>query len=338
MKKILFFISAIYNGGTEIALYNLISNLDKNEYKVYINYTDHENVFKPIADKIFQHAEYVDLDTEIKVDTLIYCNMAHEEIQKIRKNVKYSKAYFWFHYFGFGQEEFVHELVMNNEVDKVITVCDTVKKILLKLECFKDKQEMVISNHNILDSDLIKDKSNERVEMNLSKNMNLITVARFSVTKGYHRVKALVDSLNDKNIDFKLFILGSGNTIEDENRVRNMFKEYNNVEFLGYQQNPFKYVKQCDYHVLLSDRENMSLALLEAKILGIPSIVTDFDSAYEQVEDMKNGIILSREKLDSYKERIDDIVNNFKLFKENIRDFKYDTSDVIGKWEELLSR
>lgn len=338
MKKILFFISAIYNGGTEIALYNLISNLDKNKYKIYINYTDHENVFKPIADKIFENAEYIDLDSKIEVDTLIYCNMAHEEIDKIRRNVKYSKAYFWFHYFGFGQEEFVEELLNNNEVDKVITVCDTVKNILLKWDCFKDKQDKVISNHNILDSDLIKEKSKETVEMNLSKNLNLVTVARFSVTKGYHRVKVLVDCLNERNLDFKLFILGSGNTLEDENRVRDMFENYTNVEFLGYQQNPFKYVKQCDYHVLLSDRENMSLALLESKILGIPSIVTDFDSAYEQVEDMKNGIILSREKLETYQERIEDIVNNVRCFKEEIKDFEYDTSDIMGKWEELLNK
>ena len=339
MKKILFFISAIYNGGTEIALYNLISNLNKNEYKIYVNFSDHENIFEPIASKIFEHAKYVDLNNKTEVDTLIYCNMAHEEIDMIRKNVKYSKAYFWFHYFGFGQEEFVEELLRNNEIDKVITVCDTVKNILLKWDCFKDKQDKVISNHNILDSDLIKTRAKDETKMDLSKNLNFITVARFSVTKGYHRVKALVDCLIKKNIDFKLFILGSGNTQEDENRVRKMFEEYDeNVKFLGYQENPFKYVKQCDYHVLLSDRENMSLALLESKILGIPSIVTDFDSAFEQVEDMKNGIILSREKLETYCDRIDDIVNNVERFKKEIKDFEYDTSDIMGKWEELLSR
>ena len=338
MKKILFFISAIYNGGTEIALYNLISNLDKNKYKIYINYTDHENVFKPIADKIFEHAEYIDLDNKIEVDSLIYCNMAHDEIDKIRENVKYSKAYFWFHYFGFGQEEFVEELLKNNEVDKVITVCDTVKNILLKWECFKDNQDKVISNHNILDSDLIKTKSKESAQMNLSNNINLITVARFSVTKGYHRVKVLVDCLKERNIDFKLFVLGSGNTLEDENRVREMFRNYNNVEFLGYQENPFKFVKQCDYNVLLSDRENMSLALMESKILGIPSIVTDFDSAFEQVEDMKNGIILSRENLETYKVRVDDIVNNCKTFKDNIKDFRYSINEILEKWEELLNK
>ncbi len=339
MKKILFYISGIYNGGTEIALYNLISHMDSNKYKIYINYTDHSEIFLPLASKILKYSEYVELDKDIQVDILIYCNNANEKIDKIRKNIRYSKAYFWFHYFGDGQEEFVRELIENNEIDKVITVCETIKKILLDWECFKNKQDKVISISNILDAEGIRNKSKEVVKMKLSNNLNLVTVARFSITKGYHRVKALIDSINSKNIEFKLFIIGNGNTQEDENRVRNMFKEYKkNVEFLGYQENPYKFVRQCDYNVLLSDRENMSLALLEAKILGVPSIVTDFESAYEQIEDMHNGIILSRENLDTYRDRVDDIVNNIEKFKENSKNFIYDTEKIKKQWNELLSK
>lgn len=336
MKKILFFISGIYNGGTEIALYNLISNLDKKKYKIYVNYADHKEVFLPLESKILEYAEYVDIDNKIEVDTLIYCNAAHKEIEKIRNNIKYYNSYFWFHYFGDGQEEFVTKIVENNEISKVITVCETIKSILLQWSCFKDKQNKVISIPNIIDVEGIKRKSKENIKMSLSNNINLVTVARFSVTKGYHRVKALVDCLNNNNIEFKLFIIGSGKTLEDENRVRNMFKDYKNVEFLGYQDNPYKYVKQCDYNVLLSNRENMSLSLLEAKILGIPNIVTDFESAYEQVEDMKNGIILSRDNVETYEDRVTDIVNNVEYFKENAKNFEYDIEEIKKKWNNLL--
>lgn len=339
MKKILFYISGIYNGGTEIALYNLISNLDCKKYKIYINYTDDKNLFLPLAKKILEYAEYVHISNKLEVDTLIYCNNAGDkEIEQINNNIKYSKSYFWFHYFGDGQEEFVIDLVRNNKVDKIITVCETIKKLLLKWDCFDEKQDKVMTIPNILNDKEIKTKSQETVEMNLSNNINLITVARFSITKGYHRIKLLVDCMNKKNIEFKLFIIGSGNTKEDEDRVRNMFKGEKKVEFLGYQENPFKYVRQCDYNVLLSDRENMSLALLEAKILGIPNIVTDFDSAYEQVEDMMTGIILSRENLNSYEERVDDIVNNIEFFKNNVRNFVYNTENIKKQWNFLLSK
>jgi len=338
MKKILFYISGIYNGGTEIALYNLISNLDFNKYKIYINYTDKENVFLPLATKILKYAEYIEISNKLEVDTLIYCNAIHKDIEDIKNNIKYSKSYFWFHYFGAGQEEFVEKLIKENSIDKVITVCETIKKVLIKWECFKYNQDKVITIPNILNIKEIKQKSEEITKMDLSDNINFVTVARFSVTKGYHRLKTLVECMYKKNIKFKLFIIGNGNTQDDEERTRNLFKDYDNIEFLGYQENPFKFVKQCDYNILLSDRENMSLALLEAKILGVPNIVTDFDSAYEQVEDMKTGIILSRDDLNSYNNRIDDIINNMVDLKENVKNFVYDTEVIKQEWNMLLGQ
>ena len=55
------------------------------------------------------------------------------------------------------------------------------------------------------------------------------------------------------------------------------------------------------------------MVITEAMILGIPCIASDFDTAYEQIRDGYNGIILSRDNLDSYKKRINDIINNFIL-------------------------
>ena len=59
--------------------------------------------------------------------------------------------------------------------------------------------------------------------------------------------------------------------------------------------------------------------------------------AYEQVEDMKNGIILSRQNTDSYKDRIDDILKYNEFFKENLKDFEFDINNILTIWEEKLS-
>lgn len=338
-KKILFYISGIYNGGTEIALLNLLDNLDKNKYEIFINYTDYENLFHPIADKILKHAKYININEKNVVDTLIYCNHPGNNINTIINNIKYTRAYFWFHYFGDGQEEFLELAIKNNYIDKIITVCQTIKNILEKqLIELKSNRDKVIVIHNILDVQSILNKSNENIDIGLSSGLNFVTVARFSIIKGYHRVKKLVNELENKNVKFKYLIIGNGNTKEDEERTRDMFRNDKNVIFLGYQENPYKYVKHCDYNVLLSDRENMSLSLMEAKILGVPNIVTDFDSAFEQVTDMENGIILSRKDLDTYKDRINDIINedNLNKFKKNNKNFMYNISKIKSQWNEIL--
>ena len=51
MKKIVFYIKGIYNGGTEIALLNLVSILDKSLYDIYIVSEDLENYNKIIFEK-----------------------------------------------------------------------------------------------------------------------------------------------------------------------------------------------------------------------------------------------------------------------------------------------
>ena len=143
--------------------------------------------------------------------------------------------------------------------------------------------------------------------------------------------------MKQQHIDYKLLIAGTANTEEQVMQIKSMFREDTHVIFLGYQENPYKYLRICDYNVLLSDRENMSLSLLESKILGIPNIVTDFESAFEEVTDGENGFILSREDTISYKNRIQEILSKKQILKDNLKDFKYDSEEILNQWETLIN-
>ena len=45
MKKILFYLCGIYNGGTEIETLNLMKNLSKEEYELLYYYHDKQNSY-----------------------------------------------------------------------------------------------------------------------------------------------------------------------------------------------------------------------------------------------------------------------------------------------------
>lgn len=336
MKKVLFYINGIYRGGTEIALYNLISHLDTNKYKVYVTYTD-KNTFKILEERIGNYCEYIEIDEKIEVDVLIFCSYILEQAEDDIKNIKYKKAYFWFHYFGNDQEQFLKKVVTENLVDKVITVCDSIKKELLTRPFLENKEDKIITIKNILNTNKIKEQAKEEINISKAKDLTMIIISRLVKEKGFARVKKLLEYMQEKNIDYKLLIVGTANTEEQVNEIKEMFRDDENVLFLGYQENPYKYLKICDYNVLLSDSENMSLSLLEAKILGIPNIVTDFPSAPEEVTELKNGFILSREDTDSYKDKVDLILKEKSNLKYNLKDFKYDLEDIIDKWEQILN-
>lgn len=336
MKKILFYTNGIYRGGIEIALYNFISHLDRNKYKVYVTYTD-KNTFKILERKIGNYCEYVELDKEIDVDILIFCNYVSKPAEEYIKNIKYKKSYFWFHCFGENQERFLERVCKENLVDKIITVCNSVKEELLQIDYLKGKEDKIITIKNILDSKEIKIKSQEKVDIVKAKDLTMITIARLVKEKGFERVKILLEDMKKQNIDYKLLVVGTANTNEQVMEIKDMFRDDNKVIFLGYQENPYKYLKICDYNVLLSDRENMSLSMIEAKILGIPNIVTDFESAFEEVTDMENGFILSREDISSYEERIKQILSEKQRLRDNLKDFEYNIDEILYQWEKLIA-
>lgn len=336
MKKIMFFRPMIYMGGTEIAILNLIRVLNKEKFEIYIGYTDVTSN-KELLDRMSKYAKIINISKEkIDIDVLINCSPYKSAIQHF-SNVNCKKMFLWFHHFGSSDESIFNDDEYIKSLDKIITVSEATKNVMLKqkyADKIKDKVEVI---YNILDKNMILEKSREEYEINKAKDLNLITISRLSLDKGFERKLFIADELIKRNIDFKWFIVGSSYYVELENKIKSMFTKYGDkFVFLGMQQNPYKMLKQCDYLVQLSDYETWGLTITEAKLLGIPCIISDFDVAYEQIEDMKNGIILSRENHDTYVDRIDDIMNNKQIFKENLKGFDYDINKILKVWEEKL--
>ena len=191
--------------------------------------------------------------------------------------------------------------------------------------------------YNIIDENEIIRLSKEPKKLILSKTLNLVTVARVCREKGFDRMLHLAKCLKNAKIDFKWFIVGNNyykNEFKKILKNYNKYKEY--FEWFGFLDNPHNIVKQCDYSVLLSDDETWGLVLTEAMILGVPCISTDFEVAFEQIEDCENGIILSRENINTYKDRVQDIINNKDKFKNAVSKFKTNNDIILEKWSNFL--
>ena len=337
MKKIMFFRPMLYMGGTEIAILNLLKKLNNSdEYEFYVGYSDNSSE-KRLLDKFSKYVKTINVEeTPIDVDILINCSPYKSSVEKF-KNVNYKKVFLWFHHFGKSEESIFNDTEHLKELDKIIVVSETQKNIMLQQpysHYIYDKIEVI---YNILNTDEIIEKSLEPIDTDFSGPLNIVTISRLSPDKGFYRKLVLGKLLKERGIDFKWYIIGSSYYSKIEKDIKKMFKEYkDNFIFLGIKHNPFRILKHCDYLALLSDEETWGMTITEAKILGIPCIITDFDVAFEQIEDMKNGIILERYNTDSYKDRIDDIVNNKAYFKENLRDFKYDISKIIETWKNII--
>ena len=129
-----------------------------------------------------------------------------------------------------------------------------------------------------------------------------------------------------------MLVIGKGRSREIE--IKNSFSAIKQVEFIGYKENPFPYIKSADYLVQLSDDESWCNSITEAKLLGTPVIVTNFESSKEQIQNNVNGIIIDL-KDTNYDKYVAIILNQKHALKENLKNFKY--SNEINKWLQIIN-
>ena len=174
------------------------------------------------------------------------------------------------------------------KADKLVSVSNGVGK------GFKD----VVKSHNLQ----IKTIYNPVVEPNIYKlaeeeiedaykNMDyLITIGRLSGQKNQKNLLYAFRSVLQKKPTLHLLILGVGNK---EVKLRNICKELlmeENVHFMGFQTNPFKYLSRAKLFILSSDFEGLGNVIIEALALGINVVSTDCPSGPSEIlDDEKYG-------------------------------------------------
>ncbi len=106
------------------------------------------------------------------------------------------------------------------------------------------------------------------------KDKYILAVGRLTEQKGYgYLLRAY--SLICKDIDEKLVILGEG---EDEDKLKRLAKDLGleqRVLFLGFQDNPYRFMRRASVFVLSSLWESFALVIVEAMASGTAVIATD---------------------------------------------------------------
>lgn len=132
------------------------------------------------------------------------------------------------------------------------------------------KEDIITLINNPINVQNIKLESlKEEIDKPFGDEFNFLAVGRLSYQKGYD---ILLQRMYEMwpNIPFHLYILGQGALEAD---IKSKIEEFNledKVTLLGYQMNPYKYMKDCDGLILSSRHEGFPNVLLEANALGIP--------------------------------------------------------------------
>lgn len=254
--------------------------------------------------------------------------------------VKAKKKITWLH-FDYANPERDDELYGKyfDACDKIVTVSDKIDVALKgKLPGIAHKCVMM---ENIQNPRLIR----EMAEVGDSftddfDGKRILTVGRVSEQKGYDFAVEALSRLVKEGKNVRWYVLGGGDEA-DIKALTDRAAELgvaDRLVLLGTTVNPYGYVKNCDIYAQPSRHEGKPIAVEEAKVLCKPTLISEYLSAREQLEDGKLGMITSIGADGTY-EGLKAMLESPELCEGYVRELSsrdFGNADEMQKFYEML--
>ena len=310
MKRVLFFLESLSNGGAEKILSAIVSNLDSKKYNVTVCTVTDEGIYQEKVSKYCRYYSFVKVADyhagglrKIRYRSELYF-IYHAPIQKVyRKYItdnydievafiegyavkfiaasanRFSKKVTWVHIDmkknPYAEKYFNSHRQHYSAYKSYKRICCVSENVRRTFENMFFDDTRVVVQYNPVDSEDIVKKAEEKVDLIPNSILQLGTIGRLEEQKGYIRLVDMLGKLYNKGYEFGLWIMGEGS---QRQQIENLIEKYhleNNVKLVGFQTNPYKYMSKCDAFICSSYAEGFSTAATEALILGKPIFTTD---------------------------------------------------------------
>ena len=237
-----------------------------------------------------------------------------------------------------------HELNWMKKVDKIVFVADSCKMAFI--DAMPEMTNKVITVENITDSNIIRRRSfmidntdevyNSFIE---SKKFKIITVCRITIeVKGLDRIVSCAKQLKLEGFEFLWYIVGDGDDMEEFLTLIENADIKDCVVPIGRRMNPYPFIAASDILCMPSRYEGKPITVTESMILGVPPIVTEYLSAYDQIRNGQSGVVVGNNDND-IKLAIKECIQNrqsIEHMKAYLKSTEYGNCEYAKEIEKLL--
>lgn len=170
----------------------------------------------------------------------------------------------------------------------------------------------------------------------------VLTVGRLDHQKAQEYLIAAHALLRAKGIQHNLAIVGEGGLLSALKQQALDLGVSDTVHFLGFQQNPYKFMNHATAFAFSSRFEGFGLVLVEAMLCGLPTVSTDCPSGPREVlGDGQYGVLVESENAQALADGLEQILCNPARRQQLsnlalIRGEAFDEQDTTQQWTELL--
>jgi glycosyltransferase involved in cell wall biosynthesis len=372
MIKILYILEAT-SGGTQKHVIDIAKKIDKSEFQIDIVYSTKRNKnFVPVSNNIFHKAyglpisrsgSFSDISNILRIRKIIKENKYHivhchstkagfvgrlAAFISNHPNVVYSPHGFMFCDTRIQLRRLLYlylEKYLGYITNKIIAVSGSERDLALQHKIVPN--DKIITLYNSIDPSDYDDHIyiNRVPEKLLQKNSEIIlgTVGRLYYQKDPLTLIKSFKIINDSFPNTKLVFVGDGPLLDKCQRLINQLGLQDKIKLEGFQKNSKEYYKIFDIFILSSHYEGLPYALLEAMIMGIPSVGTDVVGIKDLIINGETGYLVQEEDHIGLAKAVIDLLNNPKtlsVFSENSRRMtqsNYNFNDGIKEYEEFYN-
>lgn len=175
------------------------------------------------------------------------------------------------------------------------------------------------------------------------RKRRIVTIARLEPQKNLKLLLRSFARIVDKYPDYTLDIYGKGPQLEELKEYKERLNLQDKVKFHGFVNNVYEEIKDAGMYVMSSDYEGISNGMLEALGLGIPVVATDcpVGGARMFIQHGVNGLLVPTGNEDELTEAILKIIEQPEYAKElgksalNIKK-RLNKKKIVALWEKLI--
>jgi glycosyltransferase involved in cell wall biosynthesis len=225
---------------------------------------------------------------------------------------------------------------MYQDCYKMVTITNKAKELIE----FKHHLKNVQTIYNPINLEEIHSKFNEAINLNFEY---IIGVGQIETNvKQFDKLITAYSNSNLPNQNIHLVLLGDGERLSILKALAKQKNIEEKVHFLGFQENPYKYLKNARFFVLSSLNEGLPNVILEALACGTPVVSYDcLTGPSEMILNKRNGLLVENQNVQKLTEAMNLFVEDQKLYtfcKENaFQSSSHFFIENIGKqWLDLI--